>query len=394
MKKAASSILLLLLVPALIMAQSNVNPDISLIGTFNTYTNFNKDSPDYNNLNFALPSMELLVEGNLNPYSKAAAVLSYEESFLIEELYAQVLRGLPLDIQVKAGKYLVPFGKINTLHPHAWPFLERPLFQQIYFGRDGFNDIGVDLSFILPTGVVFTSLELGIYKGDAIGKSEAVNPKEQESIRALRGKSPVFEGRLGSFFNPGHFSNIEAGISASYGIHSRNLFSIPGNNISPFETRSLYYTYLGADFKYRYKPDEYTALTIQGEGLWNHRDVARFHITGQLRQDVKGTINTWGSFLSLDYQFLKMFSSGAKYDFTYGLPGDIPTEFTLSNDDINKTHGISGWFAYYPVEGTLALRLELQHLIFDVPSYISRKNDTKLTLQLLFSLGPHKAHPF
>ncbi|HEX2865605.1 MAG TPA: hypothetical protein VHO03_01110 [Ignavibacteriales bacterium] len=389
MKNIKSALLFLLLLQAACFPQTDGSPEISLIGTFNTYTNFNREAPGYNNLNFAPPYMELLVGGYLNSFSRAAALVSYEESFILEELYAQVVRGLPWDLQVKAGKFLVPFGKINTVHPHAWPFLERPLFHQIYFGPEGFNDIGVDLSFIIPTGGIYTSLDLGVYKGDAIGNSEASNPNDQESIRALRGVSPIFQGRLGSFFKVGDYSSIEAGIDASYGIHSQNLFSINGNSLPPYETRSLYYTFLGGDFKYKYKPDEYTSITIQAEGLWNHRDVSRFEISGASRRDLIKTINTGGAFLFLDYQFLKQFSTGAKYDITYGILGDIPSEFTLSNDDINKTEGISGWVSYYPEEETFALRLELQHLIFNVPSYVTKNSETTLTLQMVFSLGLH-----
>lgn len=395
MKNIRSALLFLLLMPAICLPQSNINPEISLIGTFDTYTNFNSNAPGYNNLNFALPTMELVAEGSLNPYSKAAAVVSYDESFFVEELYAQIESGLPLGLKVKAGKFLVPFGKVNTLHTHAWPFLERPLFHQIYFGPDGFNDIGVDLNFNLPIGKTYTSLDLGLYKGDAIGKSEALHPDDQESIRAVRGVSPVFQGRLGSFFNVSNYSNIEAGVDASYGIHSKNLFSINGDGLPPYETKSLYYMYLGVDFKYKYKPDENTALTIQGEGLWNHRDAARFDISGGFhRYDLKKKINTFGAFLYFDCLFLKQFSTGAKYDFTYGMPGDFPYDFTLSNDDVDKTHGISAWVSYYPVEEILALRLEVQHLIFDVPIYLPRNSESKLTLRMLFSLGSHKAYPF
>lgn len=395
MKNIASAFLFLFLLPAVCLPQANLNPEISLIGTFDTYTNFNKNDPGYNNLNFALPSMELMVDGNITPYARAAAVVSYEESFFVEELYAQIESGFPLGLKIKTGKFLVPFGKINTLHSHAWPFLERPLFQQIYFGPDGFNDIGVDLNFTLPFRKASTTLDLGIYKGDAIGKSEALHPDDQESIRSQRGVSPVFQGRLGSIFNVSNYSNVEAGLDASYGIHSKSLFSISGNGLSPYETKSLYFLYLGLDFKYKYRPDEYTSLTIQGEGLWNHRDVARFDLSGGFhRYDLKKKINTFGAFLYFDYLFLKQFSTGAKYDFTYGIPGDFPYDFTLSNDDLNKTHGISAWFSYYPFEERLALRLEVQHLIFKIPISLPRDSESKLTLRMLFSLGPHKAQQF
>ncbi len=216
----AFSFLFFLLIPVLIFAQSNVNPDISLIGTFNTSTDLSKDSPEKGKLNFELPEMELFVDGYLNPYSRAAGNIAYEEGeFSIEELYAEIVRGLPLDMQIKAGKYLVGFGQLNVVHPHAWVFVGRPLFQQIYFGHEGFNDIGFNFSFILPTSAFYSNLDLGIFKGDAIGRSEIPDPADQESIVDHRGRSPIFLGRLGTFFSLGDYSNLGAGISGSYGTH-------------------------------------------------------------------------------------------------------------------------------------------------------------------------------
>ena len=132
----------LLLINSLVMAQSNINPDISLIGMFDTYTNFIKDTPEYGKLNFDIPSFELFIDGYLNPYARATANIAFEEGeFSAEEIYAQILRGLPLDIQIKAGKYLLGFGKLNTVHPHAWPFLDRPLWQQMYLSCRYMSDL-------------------------------------------------------------------------------------------------------------------------------------------------------------------------------------------------------------------------------------------------------------
>ena len=63
---------------SIILSQSNVNPDISLIGTFNTYTNFIKDTPEYGKLNFDIPSFELYIDGYLNPYARATANIAFE----------------------------------------------------------------------------------------------------------------------------------------------------------------------------------------------------------------------------------------------------------------------------------------------------------------------------
>src|SRR3990172_2728763 len=159
-------LLIFLLLSAFCNSQTSVNPDISAVGTFNTFTNFVKGTAEYGKLNFQIPDMELYVEGYLNPYARATVNVAFHEGeFHGEEIFAHIVRGLPLDLQIKAGKYLVGFGKINLTHPHAWSFIYRPLFQQIYFGEEGFNDIGINLSFILPTGDVYTTLDFGINKG-------------------------------------------------------------------------------------------------------------------------------------------------------------------------------------------------------------------------------------
>lgn len=388
-------IILLILPVDLAVAQTTVNPDISGIGVFNAFTNFIKDTPEYGKLNFDIPEMELYVEGYLNPYARAAFNIAFHEGeFHGEELYAQVVRGLPLDIQIKAGKYLLGFGKINTIHPHAWSFIYRPLYQQIYFGHEGFNDIGVDFSFILPTSDMYTTLDLGIFKGDALVSEHHHNSDEgeeehQEEID--RGNSPIFVGRLGSFISIGDYSNIDFGLSGSYGVHSKMDFYTSTDSTATVENKALYYLYAGVDFKYKYRPDSYTALTLQGEALWNRRDVLR---KDELDLDKINIINTFGFFIYVDYRFNRIFSVGAKYDFTYGILGDEQHYNTLANDDKNKTTGIEGWFGYYPIEETLALRLGVQHLIFSFADSTERDGETTINLQLIFSLGPHKAHPF
>lgn len=388
--------LLVLLSVTKIHPQSNVNPDISLIGTFNTFTHNIKGTAEYGKLNFETPSMELFIDGYLNPYSHATANINYEGGkFGVEELYAQILRGLPLDVQIKAGKYLLGFGKLNTVHPHAWNFLDRPLFHQIFFGEEGFNDIGANFSFILPTESFYTNLDLGIFKGDAIAKTEVLNPDDVDSYFYLRGNSPIFVGRLSAFFDIDDYTNLEVGLSGSYGVHAKMNFNTLGDSTAELVNKSLTYFYGGLDFKLKYKPDSYSALTVQGEGLINNRQVfRRSNVAVNIPVEMAEKINTLGGFIFMDYLFGKQFSVGAKYDFTYGIIGDQPSFNSLSNDDKNKTRGISGWFGYYPVEETLAFRLGVQNLSFNYADGTSRDNETKVTLQMLFSLGPHKAHPF
>ena len=390
------TLVLIIINATIIFSQSNVNPDISLIGTFNTHINFGKDMPDKEKIIFEDPALELFIDGYLNPYARGTADISYEDGeFGVEELYANVVRGLPFDIQIKAGKFLLGFGKLNTVHAHAWAFIERPLYQQIYFGPEGFNDIGINLSFLIPTSDFYTNLDLGIFKGDAIGKAETPDISSSD-INNLRGNSPIFVGRLGSFFSLTDYTNLEVGLSASYGVHANSSYYYELNNLELNKKESLKYFYTGLDFKCKYRPDGYTALTIQGEALLNNRDVLRSNSI--LQENISGftkeKVSTTGAFIFIDYLFEKQYSIGIKYDFTYGIIGDEPAFNTLSNDDENKTTGISGWLGYYPIEETIALRLGVQHLIFNTINEIKKDNDTSVKLQLIFSLGPHKAHPF
>lgn len=376
----------ILIISSISVAQSNINPDISLIGMFDTYMNFDKDTPDYGKLLFDIPSVELYIQGYLNPYAIAAANFAFEDGeFGVEEVYAQILRGLPLDIQVKAGKYLLGFGKLNTVHPHAWPFVDRPLWQQMYFSNEGFNDIGLDVNFILPVDDFYSSLDLGVYTGDAMAVNSAGEDTDPDEVR---GNSLIFVGRLGSFFSIDDFNNIDVGLSGSFGNYTKSSFYIPDS--VGFPGQVLKYFYGGFDFKYKYKPDSYTSLVIQGGSIINHRDVIR----GTDVEPVVESITTYGIFIYFDYQFQKKFSIGAKYDFTYGIIGDDYSSSTLSNDDMNKTSGIEGWIGYYPVEETLAFRLSTQYLFFNLSDNISMDGQTTITLQMVFSLGPHKAHQF
>lgn len=389
MKKLLFAISLIVIAAANINAQSSINPDISLIGTFNTFTNFIKGTPEYGKLNFSDPEMELFVDGYLNPYARATANIFYESNtFGVEELYGNIFRGLPFDMQIKAGKFLVGFGKLNTVHPHAWPFLERPLFHQVFFGAGGLNDVGINFNFLLPTGDVFTNLDLGIFKGTSmipLTDSNAVD----------RGINPIFVGRLSTFWSLDDYTNLEVGLSGSYGIYSKGNLILYSSTLIDKQERSFNYFYSGLDFKFKYAPDPYTVLTIQGEGILNHRDVPRITQTNvNLVSASNQTITNSGAFIYADYKFQKQFSFGIKYDYTAGIIGDAPSFLSLNNDDKNSTQGVETWFSYYPVEETSVVRLGLQHLFFNYGDGTNRPSETTIKLQFLFSLGPHKAHPF
>jgi hypothetical protein len=352
--------LLIITIP-IASAQTTINPDISVIPRFRIHTD-DGGTPGTQQGHFSTPDLtfdelELAMQANLNPFAKADVILTIpgpdlEHAALgIEEAYATVVRGLPLDLNVRVGKYRAEFGKLNTMHPHAWPFITEPLVYERFLG-ESLNDLGISASVLLPTGEIYTRLTVDLLRGTAVGGTTG--------IVDTTGRSPFYanSARLSSFLPLGDYSDVEMGVSGYTGIHD------------PYNRDRFWYANL--DFKYKLRPDEYTALVVQGEYLFSTRNV---HAEQEER------VSTGGFYLFADYQFFKVYSIGARID---------RAQSPYSKDDI--ANGFSVFAGYYPVEETLGLRLEYAHTSTDVPGAGHSVNS--VDLQVLFSLGPHKAHPF
>lgn len=99
------------------------------------------------NLNYA----ELTMSAPVDPYVDLFTTFHLSSfEFEIEEAYANS-RGLPGNIQVKAGKFLSHFGRINPQHAHFWSFSDQPLIHQSIFGNEGLNELGLRVSWLAPT---------------------------------------------------------------------------------------------------------------------------------------------------------------------------------------------------------------------------------------------------
>lgn len=359
-------------------AQTTLNPDISVIPRFRVETNDGENLPTerkFSRPQFTLEEFELAIQAYLNPYARADIFLAKggagEEPIEIEEAFATFLRGLPGDINIRIGKYLAEYGKLNSLHPHAWPFLTKPLSLERFLGEEGINDLGLSVSFLVPTGdVLYTRFNIDVLAGNTVA---AIDPRSGNlsggpGYADTLGGKPFYANaaRLMTFFPVSENSDIEIGLSSLTGIHD------------PYNNLRFYYGNL--DFKYKWKPSSYTSLVLQGEALLNSRNVA----TGT---DLRGNLITQsltssGFYLSGDYQFQKLFTLGTRYDWS---------QSPYSNDD--KAQAIAIFFGYYPVEETTAFRLQYQHTRTSVPG-ADVVAINSIALQFMFSMGPHKAHPF
>src|SRR5260370_40185231 len=125
-----------------------LNPDISLIGDFIGTAGRNTVSPSRS---LELHESEVGLQAIIDPYARADAFVSFGETGVnVEEGYV-TFTSLPAGLLLKVGKMRAEFGKVNTIHNHALPFIDRPLVtNNLVGGEDGIDDAGISLSPFLP----------------------------------------------------------------------------------------------------------------------------------------------------------------------------------------------------------------------------------------------------
>ncbi len=316
-------------------SQSSINPDISIIPDFRTFTTTEKGAAERNKLNFTLQEVEMAVQAPLNPYARADIFIAFSPDknapVDIEEAYFLIQKGLPLNLNIKGGKFLVDFSKLNTVHAHTFPFVHRPRYQQNFFGEEGLTDIGVEINSILPTGDVFTKISGTITAGDDLDG---------------RRKNLFYASRLSSFFQLTDLAALETGVGAATG------FS---------DTTGKHFQWFNADAKYKWRKDQYTSLTLWTEGFLSSANHVR----------------TFGFYTAGAYQFKKRFEIGSKFDMAQSIANK------------NKTRILSCNFNFLPAEETMVFRLVVSNTKRDHQSSFNT-----ILLQTIWSLGPHKAHAF
>ena len=355
-----------------LFGQSVYNPDISVIPRFLLSTDDGAQLPErrvFARPEFTLEELEIGLQAYVNPYARGDIFISMvgieQPEIRLEEAYVSIVKGLPLDMNLRLGKYRVEFGKLNMTHPHARPFVGSPLVQERFLGEDGVNDLGLSASFLLPTGDIYSRLSLDILAGSSIGVLE---PGQEAGgggpgLVDTADGAPFYAqaGRAMTFIPLGDESDCEIGLSALTGIHD------------PYA--KLRFWYWNLDFKYKWKPDDFTSLTLWGEALVNSRRVSD-------GAGGEGSVSSAGMFVFADYQFLKTFSFGTRFDWS---------ESPYSSQD--KATAIAIFAGYYPVEESLALRLQYQHTRTN-PAAGEAISVNSIALQVMFSLGPHRAHTF
>ncbi len=334
-----------------------LNPDISVIGDFIGGAGHNPLNPTPS---FQMHESEVGLQAIVDPYARADFFISFGEAGVNLEEGFITFTALPAGFVAKAGKMRAAFGKVNTLHNHVLPWVDRPLVNQnLVGGEDGIDDAGVSFEHIIPAPRNwFLDFTGQAFRGDSADVYTSSNKNDLSVVGHLRGYRDLTDN-----------SNIDLGVSYSRG---HNLFG------SDFIT-NLY----GIDATYHWKPlrrSIYKSFIARSEFIWRqqHQPSPGACQTIACPLDTAaGFQRAFGFYASGDYQFARRWFVGARVD----------RSDRAFNAHLNDEGG-SLVLTYWPSEFA---QIRGQYRF---TRYADKFDANEAFIQLQFALGAHGAHPF
>ena len=229
---------------------------------------------------------ELGFQAIIDPYARGDFFLSFgEEGVNLEEGYI-TFTALPAGLVAKVGKMRAAFGKVNTLHNHVLPWVDRPLVtNNMVGGEDGIDDAGVSVQriFAAPKGI-FMEATGQLFRGDS---GNAQSPLFHASVK--NDVSTV--AHLRSYKDITESTNLDLGVSYARGHNDQ------GSN---FLTQ-LY----GIDATLRWRPLRRSIY---------HSFVGRSELIWSQRQQLPSEQRAFGFYTSGDYQLGRRWFLGGRFD--------------------------------------------------------------------------------
>lgn len=323
-------------------------------------------------------------EANLDPYAFAKVAVSFTPTGVgLGEAYGTWVRVLP-GLSLTMGKFRQQFGVVNRWHVPALDQFEFPLALQTVFGPEGLNQVGLSLEWRMPalwasaqtlTVQVTNGMNPQLFSGQLVG-------------------IPVALLHLRNYWDLTPNLYLELGLSGMWGTnHRRDATTTPqlpvydasgapvivydseGQAVGPLTVpgtpvaapESWRDTFVGgADLTLSWAParqERYQGFTWRSE----------YFVVG--KETTKGRIQTMGVYSYVDARLSE--------SWVVGVRGDLVQPFALENGG-KWTWGVSPYVTWWQ-SAWVKLRLQGTHL--DLPEGPS---DTRLMLQAVLSVGPHK----
>jgi hypothetical protein len=283
----------------------------------------------------------------------------------LEEGYI-TFTALPAGLVARVGKMRSAFGKINTLHNHVLPWIDRPMVTgNLVGGEDGIDDAGfsVTRAFAGPKGL-FLDATGQVFRGDSSDVFKASNRSDLSVVGHIRGYKDLNENTnvdIGASFARGHNDvGVNFAGAKSPGTFITNLYGVDATLRWKPLRRSIYHSFIG-----------------RTELIWSDRGGLPAAFAGGVNSTAPPTQRAFGFYASGDYQLGRRWFIGGRFD-----DSDRARAARLNDK------GGSLVLTYWPSEFS---QLRAQ---YRAAHYAENITANELRFQVQFVLGAHGAHPF
>jgi hypothetical protein len=380
-------------------SQNAFNPAISLI-LDGTYGNFKQDPTKYaitgfqpsgatspGDRSFSLGESELFVTANADHEFMGALNLSLhgDDTVSVEEAYFQTI-ALGHGLVLKGGRFFLGIGYQNSIHAHAWDFVDESLVQRAFLGGN-YGDDGLQLTWVAPVPL-FVELGGSVGRGRVlVGTFDPPNDRNKNGV-----------GSGSAFLHVGD----DVGVSNSYRAGLSYLQMSTGTNEFPladFDTTTgvtntftnakvkLY----GTDFVWKWAPNgnyQYQNFKFVAEWFQIHRegdltfDTVGAAVTGPFTQHQSG----W--YMQGAYQFHPYWRAGLRYDELEKGSFDGGVNSANITPAAYTPKRYSAMIDWNPSEFS---RIRMQ---YNEDKSQQNLTDHQIFFQYIYSLGTHGAHKF
>lgn len=282
--------------------------------------------------------VEMRFTAVVDAYFKADLILAIPgtENIELEEGFIETTH-LP-NVTFKVGKFFGALGKHNFLHTHAYPFVDAPIANERILGGEGFNEVGIGASVLLPT-VWYSELQTQVLNGD------------HALFNSAKSGDLTYVGRWTNLWDMGDSATLEWGGSYGFGKNEHTMWT----------------HVWGGDVTFKWRP----VKRVRDRGFILQAEYLQARMNDGVDVESVG-----GAYALLQYQFARRWWAQARYD-VFGLP-------KLTSD---REYRVSGLLALAPSEFS-AIRLQYN---------LNREAGVsvhQLALQLNFTMGAHPAHAY
>lgn len=343
-----------------------LNPDLSVIADFLVRPSYKGKEKT-----FSFREAELGFQAAVDPYSRADIFVAVEEDegkvqVEIEEGFLTFLE-LPFKSQAKIGRFQTDFGRTHRTHAPERDFVDAPLsFSKLLGVEKAMKANGASANVLLP-------IPLPSYHElrTELGETNVQFGEEDEAIKRTE-RFVYFRSK--NFFPITTDLNLE--LSGGYGRWQTDGGIEKKGSTAKFDGREndLIRSIGTGDFTLKWKPNPRKSVMLEGNYLYTEARHLKEE-SGKIVQE-ENYVADRGGFLQLQVQPFRRWYFGTRLD------------SVVEGENNKQSRNYSAIITFFPSEFS---RLRFQ---WNRKDNDGEEREHRFFLQITWSIGPHRPHPF